>query len=128
MQDEGIIVTKSAGNQYQKLDIEGGLDYDNYFTSQANQGNVSAGSPLYYNRGASNIGEDTIVVGNMDSGLYSSSEATALSSEKGPRVDVWAAGTNIISAGSYSTTSYLNYDGTSMAAPQVAGMLSLIHI
>jgi subtilisin family serine protease len=89
-------------------------------------GNIGAGNPLYYNRGSSNRSTDTIVVGNMDSSLYSSSEASASSSEKGPRVDVWAAGTNIISGGTSADTTYLNYTGTSMAAPQVAGMCALL--
>ena len=126
LHDEGVIVTKSGGNQYQKIDVEGGIDYDNYFTSTYTQGNVTAGDPLYYNRGASNYSDDTIVVGNMDSQLYNSSEATNVSSEKGPRVDVWAAGTNIISGGSSDPDAYLNYTGTSMAAPQVAGMAALL--
>lgn len=126
LHDAGIITIKSGGNQYQKLDIEGGIDYDNYMTRSIATGNVNAGDPLYYNRGASNIGEDTIVVGNIDSQLYSNSEATESSSEKGPRVDVWAAGTNIVSGGVASDTTYLNYSGTSMAAPQVAGMAALL--
>ena len=126
LHEAGVIITKSAGNQYQKLDIDGGIDYNNYMTRSVGTGNISAGSPLYYNRGSSNRSTDTIVVGNMDSDLYSSSEATEVSSEKGPRVDVWAAGTNIVSGGTSSDTTYLNYTGTSMAAPQVAGMCALL--
>ena len=126
LHDAGVITIKSGGNQYQKLDIEGGIDYDNYMTRSVTTGNVNAGDPLYYNRGASNIGEDTIVVGNMDSQLYSDQEASATTSEKGPRVDIWAAGTNIISGGNTSDSTYLNYSGTSMSAPQVSGMAALL--
>jgi len=126
LHEAGVIITKSAGNQYQKLDIDGGIDYNNYMTRSVGTGNISAGNPLYYNRGSSNRSTDTIVVGNMDSDLFSSSEATEVSSEKGPRVDVWAAGTNIVSGGNSSDTTYLNYTGTSMAAPQVAGMCALL--
>ena len=126
LHEAGVIITKSAGNQYQKLDIDGGVDYNNYMTRSVGTGNISAGNPLYYNRGSSNRSTDTIVVGNMDSDLYSNSEATNVSSEKGPRVDVWAAGTNIVSGGASSNTTYLNYSGTSMAAPQVAGMCALL--
>lgn len=126
MHEEGIIITKSGGNQYQKLDIDGGIDYNNYMTRSITTGNVSAGQPLYYNRGSSNRSTDTIVVGNMSSSLYSSTEATNDASEKGPRVDVWAAGTSIVSSGNASDTAYLNYSGTSMAAPQVAGMCALL--
>ena len=126
LHEAGVICTKSGGNQYQKLDIEGGTDYNNYITRSITTGNISAGNPIYYNRGASNITTDTIVVGNMDSYLYSSSEACNVSSEKGPRVDVWAAGTDIVSGGNGGDATYLNYSGTSMAAPQVAGMCALL--
>jgi len=126
LHEAGVICTKSGGNQFQKLDIEGGIDYNNYMTRSVGTGNISAGQPLYYNRGSSNRSTDTIVVGNMDSSLYNNTEATNTSSEKGPRVDVWAAGTNIISGGNSSNTTYLNYTGTSMAAPQVAGMCALL--
>ena len=126
MHEEGIIITKSGGNQYQKLDVEGGIDYDNYMTRSVTTGNIPAGDPLYYNRGSSNRSTDTIVVGNMDSALYSSTEATQTASEKGPRVDVWAAGTDIVSCGKTTNSSLLNYTGTSMAAPQVAGMCALL--
>ena len=126
LHEAGVICTKSGGNQYQKLDIEGGTDYNNYITRSITTGNINIGDPIYYNRGASNISTDTIVVGNMDSYLYSSSEACNVSSEKGPRVDVWAAGTDIVSGGNSSDTTYLNYDGTSMSAPQVAGICALL--
>ena len=75
---------------------------------------------------AGNIGPDTVVVGNLDSGLYNSGEATATSSDKGPRVDVWAAGTNIVSSYDSSSTAVGNLSGTSMATPQVCGMSALI--
>lgn len=126
LHEAGVIVCKSAGNQYQKLATADDVDYDNYCTKSTNEGNVTAGDPLYYNRGSSNRSDDTIIVGNMDSELYSSSEATNVSSEKGPRVDVWAAGTDIVSGLTTSDTTYGNYTGTSMASPQVAGMCALL--
>lgn len=126
MQDEGVIACKSAGNQYQMIDVSGGQDYNNYFTRSSNTGNISAGDPLYYNRGSSNYGPDTIVVGALDSILYSSNEATTVFSEKGPRVDVWAAGDDVVGAVASSTTAKAVYSGTSMASPQVAGMMALL--
>jgi len=127
LHEAGVICTKSGGNQYQKLDIEGGIDYNNYMTRSVDTGNISAGQPLYYNRGSSNRSTDTIVVGNMDSTPYDgNNEYANSSSERGPRVDLWAAGTDIVSGGGSSNTEYLNYTGTSMAAPQVAGMCALL--
>ena len=82
MQDEGVHYFKSAGNQYQKLCYSTDVDYNNYITRSVNSGGITAGQPIYYNRGAGNIGPDTIVCGNLDSGLYSSGEATATSSDK----------------------------------------------
>jgi hypothetical protein len=126
MQDVGVIYCKSAGNQYQKLCYQGDIDYDNHILRTATTGGIPAGQPVYYNRGAGNIGPDTIVVGNIDSALYSSQEATQVASDKGPRVDVWAAGTNIVSSYNTSSTSLGNLTGTSMATPQVAGMTCLL--
>ena len=126
MQDEGVHYFKSAGNQYQKLCYSTDVDYNNYITRSSNSGGIPAGQPVYYNRGAGNIGPDTIVCGNIDSALYNSGEATAESSDKGPRVDVWAAGTNIVSSWNSSSTARYNLSGTSMSTPQVCGMSALI--
>mgnify|MGYP003304066805 CR=1 FL=1 len=93
-----MLSKKSAGNQRQKLCGQGDIDYNNYITKSSSTGGISAGQPVYYNRGAGNIGPDTIVVGNIDSYLFNGQEATQTGSDKGPRVDVWAAGTNIISS------------------------------
>lgn len=126
MQDEGVHYFKSAGNQYQKLCYPTDIDYDNYIKRTVDSGNISAGQPVYYNRGAGNIGPDTVVVGNLDSELHNNGEATNNSSDKGPRVDLWAAGTDIVSATNTSDTAVLNLSGTSMATPQVAGMSCLL--
>jgi len=127
LHEAGVICTKSAGNQYQKLDTENGVDYNNYMTRSVYTGNIAPGQPLYYNRGSSNRSTDTIVVGNMDSTPRdANNEYVYSSSERGPRVDLYAAGTNIVSGGGYTNTEYLNYSGTSMAAPQVAGMCALL--
>lgn len=126
MQDEGVHYVKSAGNQYQKLCFDGDIDFGNYITKSVNSGGITAGNPIYYNRGAGNIGPETIVCGNLDSALYNNIEATSESSDKGPRVDVWAAGTDIVSAGNASSTATLNLNGTSMATPQISGMSCLL--
>jgi len=126
MQDEGIHYFKSAGNQKQKLCFSGDIDYNNHVIRSVATGSIAAGDPVYYNRGAGNIGPDTIVVGNLDSALYNNLEATNDSSDKGPRVDVWAAGTAIVSAYNTNDTATYQYDGTSMSTPQVAGMSCLL--
>jgi len=126
MQDEGVHYMKSAGNQGQKLCYEGDVDYDNYILRSVATGGISSGNPIYYNRGAGNIGPDTIVVGNLDSALYSNSEACATSSDKGPRVDVYTAGTDIVSATNTNSSAVANYSGTSMSTPQVSGMSCLV--
>ena len=126
MQDEGVHYMKSAGNQYQKLCYDGDIDFNNHIIRTVASGSIAAGNPVYYNRGAGNIGPETIVCGNIDSALYNNGEATSQSSDKGPRVDVWAAGTNIVSADSGHSTDIRNLSGTSMATPQISGMSCLL--
>jgi subtilisin family serine protease/plastocyanin len=131
MIDEGIHVCIAAGNTSQKIDVVGGLDYDNYYTNSL-YGNY------YYNRGGSPFNPSAHMVGNVDSSAHASGvEQKAESSETGPGVSVYAPGTDIMSTvstinrfadGPYPGNSNFlitNISGTSMASPQVAGILSL---
>jgi subtilisin family serine protease len=79
-----------------------------------------------------------VCVGNVDSVQQSgTTEQKAESSESGPRIDVWAPGTDIVSTTSNTniygaTTPYPNnanfkimsISGTSMASPNVAGVVA----
>lgn len=129
--DAGVHVCIAAGNSKQKIDVDGGLDYDNYYT-KTGVGNV------YYHRGGSPFGEEAFVVGNIDTDLASNGrEQKSASSETGPGVNAWAPGTRIFSTlsdttvyttGPYPPNSNFNIGslgGTSMASPQVAGALAL---
>lgn len=133
MIDAGIHVCIAAGNYRQRIDVPGGIDHDNYFTSSAGS------SDFYYNRGSSPFSDRAFIVGNIDSTINADSlEQKASSSECGPGVNIWAPGTNIISAcsnvseigdtGVYpdnNSFNIANIGGTSMASPQVAGVAAL---
>jgi len=123
----GIHVCIAAGNTLFKIDVPGGLDYDNTVTR--------SGSPEYYHRGSSPYSENAFMVGNLDSALFSSLDHRAFSSCNGPGTNIWAPGSNIMSATSaindygasgnyYLDSNYeqTNIGGTSMASPQVAGV------
>ena len=129
--DAGVHVTIAAGNRGNKVDVVGGTDYNNFVVTDT--------GTKYYHRGSSPYSDRAILVGNMDSTTASATnDQKATSSECGPGVDIYAAGTNIMSCTSntnrftdsayYFDGSYrqCNIGGTSMAAPQVAGMAALI--
>ena len=133
--DAGVHVVIAAGNSRQKIDVDGGLDYDNYFTKTS-----TGTTEYYYNRGGSPFSTQAHIVGNIDADIHPDGlEQKASSSETGPGVTVYAPGTNIMSTtsninrwgagdGPYpSNSSFLitNISGTSMAAPNVAGALAL---
>jgi subtilisin family serine protease len=123
--DAGVILVGAAGNYYHKADIPGGLDYDNYYTG-------SYGT-TYYHRGSSPTRADGFInVGAIDN---STAEQKVNFSETGPRVDVYSAGTSIMSALSFNYSSTVadtrnsayrlgKISGTSMACPQVTGVLA----
>lgn len=135
--DSGIIFVGAAGNEFTKIDIEGGLDYNNYI--------LYGGYGYYYHRGSwnssatrSGIGGQrlTVCVGALSS-LVNESKATF--SNCGPRVDIYAPGVNIISSlhtsggsailvNDFRNSSYKlgKYQGTSMASPQVCGILACL--
>lgn len=136
MIDAGIHICIAAGNDYHKADISTGSDYDNFATF--------SGIDRYYHRPGSPYSTRAFNVGNLDSTVFDDNgtflDRTAGSSKKGPAVNIWAPGTNIMSTSSneYDTGAYTVYDypgdsnfkimsigGTSMAAPQVAGVLAL---
>lgn len=85
---DGIIFVGSAGNQNYKIDVPGGLDYNNYYDIN--------GIPYYYHRGSSpGSNANVICVGSLNS---SSLENKSQESNTGPRVDLYAPGVNIASS------------------------------
>jgi len=132
----GIVVCVAAGNNGHKIDVPGGIDYNNYFKASDNSKN-------YYHQGSSPSGNTAITVGSITGYGYSSTQDQKVSfSNGGPGVDVYAAGFAVRSAtsnvASIATTTgpsaayhwdtdyrQLSLNGTSMACPQVAGMAAL---
>ena len=134
MIDAGIHVCIASGNQYYKIDVPTGDDYNNSITF--------SGQDTLYHQGSSPYSSEAFIVGNVDSTTQQDGaeykDKTAGSSNKGPGTNFWAPGTDIISAcsdtnvfgssaGDYFTQGYkiANISGTSMAAPQVAGLIAL---
>jgi hypothetical protein len=129
--DAGVHVCIAAGNGYHKIDVPSGNDYDNYYTRNGSS------TKIYYHRGGSPFDDEALIVGNIDSTVGTSGkEKISASSERGPGVNIFAPGTNIMSStsninkftdGVYPNNSSFkicNISGTSMASPQIVGLLS----
>lgn len=147
----GIVFVTAAGNNGDTAVSSSHPDYNNrliYNLQSSSSASVFTGLTDYYKRGTDPAAvPSAITVGNIDSVAalkFSTSsndlnqvwnEFKANSSSHGSTVDIWAAGTNILSSYNSSTsikdprsTSYsLNVlSGTSMASPQIAGMIACL--
>ncbi len=135
---EGIVMVGAAGNGRWKHDVPGGIDWDNTF-EMANRYPGSVSQPYYYMRGTSPTANDSVIDGgtfNLPAICVGSVDSTSVDqkvqySDCGPGVDIWAPGTNIISSytsgisDSRNSGYFLNkLNGTSMASPQVCGVLA----
>ena len=160
--NEGFLVEKYTGSVMDNYHTS--HDWNNNFLYKLYRGTFQeqtaipeaeqpypANTRVYYNRGASPIDPRSIVVGALaqagtgDGGNYNdgkpipAGDRAASFSQKGPRIDVFAAGVDIVSATSeYSesvtkkpythgvNTAFQDIrSGTSFAAPQVSGMIAL---
>lgn len=133
----GILFCNAAGNDSLKIDISSGLDYNNYITTDFGF--------YYYHRGGTpgrnlTVSSKVFTVGAVDYLTQSGLDRKASYSNSGPGVNMWAAGSRIISAMSQVNDDNSNYpyflnnaykqqllSGTSMAAPQVAGAAALVY-
>ena len=130
---DGVVVIAAAGNSYWPMDVPSGQDYNNYFTTTGNK---------YHTRGMTPAGaSDVICVGSVGNKV---AEYKSTFSNFDERTDVWASGSNIISAMGTAQDPYAtpyspnatdprdsNYriasiSGTSMASPQVTGYIACL--
>lgn len=135
--DEGIIYVGAAGNGLWKHDVPGGLDWNNTFEMGTRYPN-SITTPYYYMRGTSPTANDNAIDGTFDlpNICVGATDVTVVDqksyySDCGPGVDIWAPGTGIISSLTSGVSDARNptyflgkYNGTSMASPQVCGVLA----
>lgn len=129
----GIIVVAAAGNSAFECDLPGGIDYDNKVVFNNN-------FELFYHRGSTpafirnetstTITNNVISVGSLSNHNYKSSFSCC-----GSGVNVYAPGAGIISSVFDDTVggAYIDhmsdlavYNGTSMASPQVCGVLGIV--
>lgn len=128
----GAIIVGAAGNAKFKMARDSrDPDWNNYVRTTQNDS-------FYYHRGSSPAASPgSICVGNLDWQIRGSvneiREVKSASSNSGPRIDIWAPGEFILSAypnglaDQRNRSYFLNkISGTSMASPQVCGVLALV--
>jgi hypothetical protein len=125
----GVIVVGSSGNNYCKIaefSSSASDDYNNFYTT--------ASATYFYNRGSVTAADGVICVGAVGA-LINDSKLEM--SNCGPRVDIYAPGANVMSSINSTLGAYSNdtrnssftlakRTGTSMASPQVAGILACV--
>jgi hypothetical protein len=120
--NDGILMVGAASNFYGKIDVPAGQDYNNFYV-------WSGYAVPYHQGGAPSATPNMLCVGSIGT---TSAETKSSFSMCGPRVDVYAPGSGIMSSvNSGGTTDSRNasynidrYSGTSMASPQVCGVLA----
>lgn len=135
----GVIFVASAGNNYTKMDIVGGTDYNNTLTYNVLYQGTNYPTTAYPHRGQSpGSAPNVICVGAINARYNAAGEEKASYSNCGPRVDVFAPGSNIRSSSNVyqgnsevADTRNPNFyvgrsSGTSFSAPQVSGVLATI--
>lgn len=124
---DGIIVVSSAGNSYWNIVTPTSLDWNNSIVG------------ITHSRGSSpGAADDVICVGSVGT---SNNQYKSNFSNYGERVDIWASGSNIVSC-VYDSTAATEFgislandprnstyrigsiSGTSMASPQISGLLA----
>jgi hypothetical protein len=125
--DDGIIIVAAAGNSFTKM-----ANFSNDVADDYNNFLVSNGSTYYFNEGSTLATPGTIQVGAVS---VTVNETKATFSNCGPRVDIYAAGSLImttVNSGGYvgdardPTYSWTKVNGTSYSSPQVAGALACL--
>ncbi|KAG9124213.1 subtilisin-like serine protease [Ceratobasidium sp. 392] len=106
-----------GGGADQAMDdaVSNGIEKGVHFTIAAGNSNVDASTNSPARVGAANT------IGAIDS-----SNQKASFSNFGPVVDIWALGVNVKSAAAGSDTASATLSGTSMATPQVAGIIAVV--
>jgi hypothetical protein len=121
----GIIFVGAAGNFFMYNDNQTGGNYNNSITTTANQ-------IIFYHRGPSpGCASDVISVSAVDS---TAEERKFNLSNAGPRTDIFAPGVNIMGANFTNVVAdprnasfyKAKGSGTSMASPQVCGVLACL--
>jgi len=146
--DAGIICVRAAGNSYHPMAGPPDGPYydarmsDNAFVSENINGTPDPSDKVYFNRVSTPESDDTLFVACLDNAVYEDGENQEFmwrDSERGPRIDIIAAGDRISTAMSSSfwgkTTTDLDgtapthyairASGTSFATPQITGMGAL---
>ena len=131
---DGVIFVGAAGNSFWPIDKSGGNDYNNIL--------VTSGGNYYSSRGSSPANTETSNGNSISVGAIavSTNDKKGYFSDCEERVDVFAPGVSIMSSVANSTpeagfsnqnvdsrdSNYYNSSssGTSMASPQVAGLLA----
>jgi subtilisin family serine protease len=125
----GVIVVVAAGNEYSIME-----NYSENVNDHYNDYIVMSNSTTYYpRRGGISTAAGCISVGSIDTTV---APRKSNFSNLGPRIDIFAPGSNIVSSSNTSSSgvrdprnsSYYKIlmSGTSMACPQVTGMLACL--